>query len=438
MIPDAPNLTNKRILLFWLPLESTWLMMAMESSFVSAVIARMAEPKFNLAAYGVAFSFLLVIEAPILMIISASTALVKDKDSYLKLKRFTISMIGIITLIMGLLLISPLFDFLALGLIGLPENIARITYQACLILLPVPWAIGTRRFYQGILIRQNLTRYVALGTGIRLVSLIFFGLALFHFSALGGAAAGASILTMAVLVEAFSCQHMARPVVKRLLGERERPALPTPDPLTYRAIFLFYIPLALTSLLALGVQPAITFFVGKSRMAIESLAVLPVIHGLVFIFMSCGLSFHEASIALMGNQNRNYKELRDFALGLSLVTVGLLAVIGFTPLSDLWFQKVSGLSGELTQYALTPLKILALMPGLWMLLTFQRSVLVNARYTQPITWATGLELALVMISLFIGIRYLDLIGVTAAAIALIVGRVGGVVCLFPAFRKTIK
>lgn len=437
MNSNTPKLTNKRILLFWLPLESTWLMMALESSLLSAIIARMAAPKFNLAAYGVAFSFILVVEAPILMIISAATALVKDRDSFIKMRRFTMAMIVIITLVMGLVLLPPVFHFLTQELIGLPKNVSDLTNRAVFIFIPVPWAIGIRRFCQGILIRHNRTRYVAFGTGIRLISIIVVGLGFYHLSNMDGASVGASVLAIAVILEAVSSRLMAAPIIKNLLGEPISKG-PAKDALTYGAIFKFYLPLALTSLLALGVQPAVTFFVGKSRMAIESLAVLPVIHGLVFLFMSCGLSFHEASIALMGNRNRNYKELRNFALILCGVTVGAMACLAFTPLSNLWFRLVSGLSLELTQFALNPLKILTIMPGIWVLLTFQRSVLVSARHTGPITWATALELVIVISVLFTAVHYFDAIGATAAALALIVGRIGGNLCLFPPFFRTIK
>ncbi len=210
------------------------------------------------------------------------------------------------------------------------------------------------------------------------------------------------------------------------------------DYLTYRAIFNFYLPLALTSLLALGVQPAVTFFVGKSRMAIESLAVLPVISGLLFLFMSCGMSFHDVVIALVGDNKRNLKALRNFALGLGVVTIGLLAGIGFTPLSYFWFHRVSGLSVELTQFALTPVKLLTVMPGLWMLVTFQRSVLVSARHTAPTTWGTGVELLIVLAALFVTIVYLDFVGVVAAATAFLLGRIGGMLCLVRPFSKVVK
>ena len=89
MLADKEPLTYKKIFFFWIPLAATRLMMAAEGPFLAAIIARLANPKYNLAAYGVAFSFAVLIEAPIIMIMSASTALAKDRDSFLKLRNFT-------------------------------------------------------------------------------------------------------------------------------------------------------------------------------------------------------------------------------------------------------------------------------------------------------------------------------------------------------------
>ena len=59
-----PPLGTRTILSFWAPLAATWLMMAVEGPYVAAIIARLAEPIRNLAAYGVAFSFAFMAEAP--------------------------------------------------------------------------------------------------------------------------------------------------------------------------------------------------------------------------------------------------------------------------------------------------------------------------------------------------------------------------------------
>ncbi len=80
-------LTQKDIFKFWLPLAATWLMMSLEGPYLAALIARLPEPKFNLAAYGVAFSLAMIVEAPIIMMMSASTALVKDYKSFVALRK---------------------------------------------------------------------------------------------------------------------------------------------------------------------------------------------------------------------------------------------------------------------------------------------------------------------------------------------------------------
>ncbi|MEE4215220.1 MAG: MATE family efflux transporter, partial [Bacteroidales bacterium] len=158
------NLTYRKIFLFWSPLALTWLMMAAEQPFLVSVIARLPDPKYNLAAFGIAFSFALIIEAPVIMLMSASTALVGSSHSYRKLKRFTDILNVSVTLVQLILLLPPVFNFIVMDLMGVPENVARLTHISLLLLLPWAASIGYRRFYQGILIRNNLTRRVTYGT----------------------------------------------------------------------------------------------------------------------------------------------------------------------------------------------------------------------------------------------------------------------------------
>ena len=426
----------KDIFLFWLPLEVTWLMMAFEGSFLSAVIARLAEAKFNLAAFGVAFAITLFIEAPVLMLVSASNSLVRDWQAYIKMRHFSLGLITVVTAVMGLGLWPPLFYFITRDLMGLPERVAELTHQASLILIAVPWAIGYRRFYHGILIQHGSTWLVAAGTGIRLTAMALTGTWLFFFSPWPGACVGAWALTTGVVIEALASRLMAKKII-RMLRSGNKASFSTPRVLTYRAISAFYFPLALTSMLALGINPVISYFLAQGRMAIESLAVWPVLQALLLIFMSFGLSFQEVTIALLGDRLENYQKLRRFALGLLFLTVSLFVLFGFSSLSLLWFQQVSGLTPEMAGFVQKPLQILAPLPALWMALTFQRSVLVKARRTAIITWATGLDILLMGIVLTLGIHYWTMIGVVAAALALVVGRLGSIAFLARPFSNTI-
>ena len=428
------RLTLKKIFIFWYPLSATWLMMALEGPFIAAVIARLAQPKYNLAAYGVAFAFALIIEAPVIMMLSASTALVKDQVSFFKLRRFTYWLNGTLTVLMMVLLIPAIFYFLTIDLMGLPEEVARLTHVALWILLPWPGAIGYRRFYQGLLIRHNLTRRVAYGTAIRLFSMINAGLFGAFVLKLPGAQVGALALSTSVIIEAVASRLMTWQVVKKLKAEQNE----TEGQLNYRYIFRFYYPLALTSLIALAVQPMITFFLGQSRMALESLAVLPVINSLVFIFRSFGLSFQEVGITFLGSKNEGFKPLLRFALLLIVFVSSVLSLIGFTPLHDLWFYTVSGLSRELTDFARLPVRILILLPAMSVMLSFQRAVLVTHRKTTYITVGTVIEVSLIALSLFIFVKHLNWIGAVAAALALMIGRTGCNVYLLRPVKKALK
>ena len=122
------NLSYRKIFIFWGPLALTWLMMAAEQPFLVAVIARLSDAKYNLAAFGIAFSFALIIEAPVIMLMSASTALVTDRHSYKKLKRFTDILNISVVVVQMILLIPSIFDFLVQDLMGVPDNVSRLTY----------------------------------------------------------------------------------------------------------------------------------------------------------------------------------------------------------------------------------------------------------------------------------------------------------------------
>jgi progressive ankylosis protein len=434
MDQNSHNLSLKRIFIFWIPLAATWLMMAAEGPFIAAIIARLAEPKNNLAAYWVAYAFALIIEGPVIMMLSASTALVRSHASFIKLRNFTYTLSAALTVIMGVILIPAIYNFIIFDLMNLTGEVADLTYYALIILLPWPGAIGFRRFYQGILIRNHSTRKVAYGTIIRLFSMASTALILFHFN-INGAWVGAAALSVAVSVEAAASRVMVHSTLKKLakeLSPREE------DRLTYRSIYTFYYPLALTSLIGLSVHPLVTFFLGQSRFALESLAVMSVIHSLVFIFRSIGLSYMEVAITFLGDRFERYKQIRKFAVILGTGVLAGMGLIAFTPLTDLWFKVVSGLNNELAAFSILPTRILVIMPALTLVLATQRAILVNGKYTRPITLATIIEIVGIIIILIISIHFMDAIGAIAAAYALVLGRLLSNGFLITRVRKVLN
>jgi hypothetical protein len=419
---DRPPLTPRTVVLFWLPLAATWFMMALEGPYIAAIVARMPDAAHGLAAFGVAISLAWLIESPIMMLLSASAALVRDRASYFALRRFAHLLNAIVTLGMIVLAIPPVFDFVAERLVGLPHDIARLTHLATTAMILWPAAIGYRRFYQGILVRHHLTRRVAYGTIVRLTSMSITAALMAFVFRLPGALVGALALVSGVICEAFASRWMARPIVQSIVASD---AVAEGTLLGQRQIARFYFPLALTSILAMALGPLVTFGLGRGRFPIESLAVWPVVSSMLFLFRSGGVAFQEVGIAL-GPQR---------VVGRTAFTIGsmaslALALVALTPLEIVWFERLSGLSHELAMFAVWPVRVLLLYPAFEYIVSFQRAEWIVAHRTRVVTVATAIEAVMLGVMLFVAIRFLDFTGAMAGAAAMLAGRVSASAYLF--------
>src|SRR5690606_26008204 len=102
----------------------------------------------------------------------------------------------------------------------------------------------------------------AYGTVIRLIAMSITALILYFFTEVHGVIVGTASLSAGVIAEAVSTKFMTASILKKIPVEGQS----VETDLTYKEIFNFYYPLALTALISLGVHPIVTFFIGKSYM----------------------------------------------------------------------------------------------------------------------------------------------------------------------------
>lgn len=418
---------------FWAPLSATWLMMAAEGPILTSIIARLPSPEINLAAYGVSANIAMLVESPIIMMLSASIALVRDKDSFVKMRRFTAFLNITLTIIMALLLLPPIFNTISANLVQLPPNVAKLTYLGLALMVFWPASIGYRRFYQGILIRNGQTQIVALGTIVRLTTMAATGLILSLLFNAPGIAVGAGGLAAGVLFESLAIRILSRRAVAATLNRKPESRI-----LTYKEISTFYYPLALTSLIGMSAGPLLTFFIGKSRMPVESWAVLPVVDSLVFLFRSFGFSYQEVGIALLGERLRNHRELRSFGLIVGVVSTAALGILSFTPVGDIAYQKLYGLTPELAHFAILPTQILVMLPLLSALYSIQRSAIMVAKKNAEVTLSTLIEVTGIFLPFTLIIWLWNPTGIIAAATAMLLGRILAAGYLFRPYNLTLR
>ena len=237
---------QRDILVFWLPLFASWLLMTAEGPTISAAINRLPNEVVMLAAMGIVTSLSVTIESPIINMLATSTALVRDYDSYLLVRRFTIHWCIALTIVAVLVAFTPLFDIIVRGWLDLPEAVAQWVQPGMKIMVFWSAAIGWRRFLQGILIRFHHTGSIAWGTAVRLLASAGTVIILALWGEWQGVIIGSLALMAGVIAEAIFATIVARPVIRDEL--RPAPALPADKKLTYRQLFWFHLPLAATSL----------------------------------------------------------------------------------------------------------------------------------------------------------------------------------------------
>ncbi|MEM1179562.1 MAG: hypothetical protein AAGM22_14535 [Acidobacteriota bacterium] len=402
-------LTQARIFIFWLPLFASWLLMTAEGPILSAVVNRLPNEVVMLAALGIVFAVEVTIESPVINLLSTSTALVRDRPSFLVVRRFTLHWMVFLTVLATAVAFTPLFGWVVKDLLGTPPEVARWVQPGLQIMVPWTPAIAWRRFLQGVLIRFGKTRTIAVGTALRLAATAGTALGLAAWSSLPGIHIFAWALLAGVLVEAAYATAVAQEVIRDLDPESERP-------LSYRRLWDFHLPLAMTAALTLASQPLVTFTLARLSEPTLTLAAWPLVFQALLFLRAAALALPEMVIALAERPGA-LPLLRAFSrrltVGVSLFTVLLVA----TPLLQLYLfglQDADPLVGDRAWWGLA---LAAPLPALAVVVAWFQGLLIAREKTQAVNHATALKLAVLAGVLAAGLWF-DAPGLPTAVIAM--------------------
>lgn len=407
-------MTVRRIFWLWLPLALSFTLMMLEGPTVQASIARLSDAQRSLAAFGLAMSLSLIVESPVIMLISTAIALARDGQAYRTLRTFVYGLMIALTALAALVAWTPLYNELVDQLLNIPPAISAATQPALKIMLLWSAAIGLRRFYQGLLVRHGLTARVSYGTVIRLLTTGTVAGSLAHWSYLPGAQLGACALMAGVLSEALATYLFALSLVRRVyIGDQTTPA----EPLTLGAVARFHLPLAVTSLLTLVVQPLTAAALARMPERDATLAAWPVVFSTLLILRGWGMALQETTVAQAGVPHAR-APLQRFTIIVAVATSVAALLLGWTPLLDVYLGRVLGIDAALWNGVRGGLQLALLLPAFTALVSFQRGALVAAKRPNGVYGGMGINLAIYALVLLGGV-WQQWSGITVAASALL-------------------
>ncbi len=413
---------QKEIFLFWLPLFASWLLMTAEGPLLSSMINRLPHEVVMLAALGIVFSLAVTIESPVINLLSTATALVEDHASYLLVRRFTVHAMIFVTGVGGVLAFTPLFGLVVIEILGTPTEVARWVRPGLQGLVLWSAAIAWRRFLQGILIRFGEPRLVARGTFVRLVATAGTAFGLYAWSSWPGIYLAAAAMMAGVTTEALYATWVSRPLIRQLATGRSLATAKSPgqepssEPLTYRRLFWFHLPLAATSVLTLMSQPLVAFTLARLDRPTLSLAAWPLVFQAMLMLRASAFALPEMVIAL-ADRPQAKGALQRFSLTLAATVFLVMVAFASTPLLGFYLLDVQDTTQEIFELTRVGLLLFLPLPALTTLVSWVRGLLIHRRATRIVNAGMVVQLTTLICGLATGLM-MQWPGIAVAAVTL--------------------
>jgi Na+-driven multidrug efflux pump len=311
------------------------------------MLNRLPNPDTSVAALRVAFSMALVYEASHISMIDASTALSTDRSVFAMLRRFYLTMAGVLLVLASVVAFSPLYDLIVKGVMNIPVEVAEAARPAIWAFLLWPIPIGWRRLYQGALIRHGHPKPVGAGGLVRmgslLVSLAFFGWLGTSVIRIEPAAIAVLAMLVSVTAEAVAVHRWT----SRVLAEMPE-STPGKPPPTYRELWRFIFPLSATAMMSTLTNPVLTAGIASAAIAwaspngsVVAVASYAIAWSMAFLVFGPTLSMTQASIAWNSSSDPGTRERGPrLIIGLGLGLALLMAVATFTPFAYWLFSTL--------------------------------------------------------------------------------------------------
>jgi hypothetical protein len=396
---EGAPLTQQRISRFFLPLAFSWVFMAVEAPVSISVISRKPGAETNTAAFLLMMGLALWIESPVIDLLSTSTTLTRDRRSFEAMKRFAQMMMAWVTVAHFLLVFTPLYGMVAYGLMDAPVAVGEAARSGLMVMLPWSALIGWRRYLQGILIRNGLTKAIGFGTTVRVATMCASSLLLFLLSGWPSIVIVATALILSVGAEALFVHAVSRRVVRETVLSAES----ADDALSTRRLVKFHLPLTATTMVLLLSTPIVTSALTRTAEAVTTMAAFQVASTLLFLFRTMTFATPEVVITLSGEPN-GPEALRRFCLVLGTLLSGLLLLFAVTPLDDDVFHRILGADRNIAGFASYVLLLSCLMPLIGSAQGFVRGMLTAHHLTVSRMLAVLVSVAVLGVSLAIGVR----------------------------------
>ena len=429
--------TLRELYTLFIPLAFSGAFFPVARPVINAALARTESPELALAAYGVALSVAMPLVSPLFGLRQIITALCVDRDMIGRLARLVWYMGGGATLVLLVLSIPSVYVWVTGRVLGIPEEISRLGPPAMLLLATSPLLLIGRGYYQSILVRYGNANPIGVGAFGYLMGcsvVVFAAVLWFH---LPGAVAAALALLGGNVVYLLIVWPPTRSMY---VGDPPRIPLRddsfAPEKRSTRYVLSFYHPLAASMVLAAGVEPVVQGAMAHSPDVRSSLAAYAVCVSIVWLARTNLWNTQQVVIARVKGQ-ASYVVVRRFVTSLGLGTTVLMAIVLVPAIGEVVFGGLSGLEGQVKEYARHGFAILLIVPFLQGWRSLYYGTLVAMGDTSGIRTAAMARVVMLLAALGAGVLHDGWAGIYVATGATLLAELTEVGALHISVRRVL-
>lgn len=220
--PDSPPAAGEPLTyaaLFWfhLPLVGTSALVLIAQPIIASSLARLPNPTQTLAAWPIVFQLMHMLRSPGMALPEATIALLDEPGSFRALRRFSLTVAGVILAVTMLVALTPLAPLYLYQIQDSDPAIGTIAEAGLVMFLFLPAVTAVVAWLRGILIFQRATPVVNMGMALNLSTtllILWLGVA----NQWDGLTTGAFALTSSLLLEcAFLYWQMQQKMRQKLV-----------------------------------------------------------------------------------------------------------------------------------------------------------------------------------------------------------------------------
>ena len=393
---------------FYWPLGLTSTALLVEKQVQNGVLARYPDATDELATFALAQSSFHLVNAALIFVPQMIAVLGRSQQARRRCRTFVAVMGLALALPLGFMAFTAMGQRTLNGLLNIPVELAPQVARYLQWLAPLVMVNAMRHYCTGVLVLGQRTGTVTLlniGHMAVLTAVLLTGYRL-EWGALPTLALGTVISNSLTLVAAA--------LAASRVGT---PRQVDTEPLAWRAMWSFFWPVALTSLMFALSRPVLYAYVNLTTQAVATVAALRVAFDFAAFFQNPVNQFRHV-YATFGATDPD--GVRRFMFRVTGGLVVVMALFVFTPLSRALFGEILGIEGEVLQRATEAMAVLCLAPVVIALRNLNHGKMLVRRRTASM--AVAAVLRVLMIGLVARALYsAGLLDHRTASIALVLG-----------------